>query len=60
MGMDGEKRGSATYALLLLGGLIALVGLGLIGVPVATAILFLFAAAALAIVVWGVCGILAA
>lgn len=58
--MEGERHGGALYSLLLLAGLGGLIGLGLIGLPVASAILLAFGAVAVAIVVWGVCGILAA
>ncbi|MFN8217557.1 MAG: hypothetical protein U0R71_13275 [Solirubrobacterales bacterium] len=51
MEMEGEKQTGRLYSALVLGALLALIGLGMIGIPVATAILFLFAAALL-----GVCG----
>jgi hypothetical protein len=49
MDMEGEKRPGIAYSLLLLAGLLALVGLGLAGLPVTTAILLAFAAAVLGI-----------
>jgi len=54
--MQGEKRGREDlgYTALLLAGLGALVALGLLGVPVATAILFLFGVAAVGVVLYAV------
>ena len=47
--MEDEKPAGTVYSLLLIGGLLVLVGLGLIGLPVATAILLAFAAAVLGV-----------
>jgi uncharacterized membrane protein YqjE len=50
--VEAEKSTGKLYSLLLLGGLAALVGLGLIGLPVATAILFAFAGAIVGLLGW--------
>jgi uncharacterized protein (DUF2062 family) len=47
--MQGETR----YSALLLAGVACLVALGLVGLPVATAILSLFAATAVGVVLYG-------
>jgi len=52
--MEDEKPAGTVYSLLLIGGLLVLVGLGLIGLPVATAILLAFAAAVLGVFLYAV------
>ncbi len=57
--MDETRQPGIGYSLALLAGIVGLVALGLLGLPVETAVLLLFAAAALGAVLYAV-GVIAA